>query len=305
MSAKEIFRPTKAKILIVFLFILCTLLVYGPIYHYCHPSVTYIYSGVIGGSIFGCNILSPLSELINPLHYGFSTNPLIILIIQIVYYYTVACLLVFVYSKIKERGLQKLSIGIVVLVVLSFGMIWEQSIPPGSPPITSERAKMQLIGDITSGKMDMCITLPFLSALPTGASQEFEILLKNKEFNPRCYMFDIELVNVNAGVSSSYFNRPDCISSSCPSFSEMKQDAEEWFNITSNVLLAEPQQIISAMVSLNIADSAKEGRYGFTAYAYFMDPEIAPEECKLDINESRIDSDRAPKASSFQIGVIA
>ncbi len=213
-----------------------------------------------------------------------------------------------------NKGAINLSISFVVVVVLavlilSLGVMWIQGMFESIESLTTQviaKAKTQLMNDITAGDRDIGITLPLVTKVSPGGGEELEIILKNKEFDARCYMIDIELVSVDADVSSGYFGSPDCLGpgSDCP-FAQIKQDAERWFLITPNVLPANSQQTATSTVSFETRDDSKGGRYGFTVYGYFMNPLISPVQCKPGLGSDQIDPNKAYKSSSFQIKISA
>jgi len=214
-----------------------------------------------------------------------------------------------------DKGAINLSISFVVVVVLavlilSLGVMWIQGMFESIESLTTQviaKAKTQLMNDITAGDSEIGITLPLVTKVSPGGGEELEIILKNKEFNARCYMIDIELVSVDATVSSAYFGNPDCVSPSLSSptcqFAQIKQDAERWFLITPNVLPADSQGVVTSTVSFETRDDSKGGRYGFTVYGYFMNPLVSPVQCKPGLGSDQIDSNKAPKFSSFQIAI--
>ncbi len=212
-----------------------------------------------------------------------------------------------------DKGAINLSISFVVVVVLavlilSLGVMWIQGMFESIESLTTQviaKAKTQLMNDITSGKKEIGITLPSKTKVPPGGGEDLEIILKNKEYNSRCYMIDIELVSVDAAVSSAYFNNPDCLGPACPGFDQIKQDAERWFLITPDILPADSQQTATSTVSFETRDDSKGGRYGFTVYGYFMNPLISPVQCKPGLSPDQVDPNKAPKFSSFQIMVSA
>jgi uncharacterized protein (UPF0333 family) len=212
-----------------------------------------------------------------------------------------------------KRGAINLSISFVVVVVLavlilSLGVMWIQGMFESIESLTTQviaKAKTQLMSDITSGDKDMGITLPSLTKVQPGGGQDLEVILKNTEFNARCYMIDIVLVSVDSSVSSAYTGGPDCLSPSCTGFSQIKQDAERWFMITPDTLSADSQGVVTSTVSFEITESAKGGRYGFTVYGHFMNPMIAPANCRPGLGTDQIDVNKPSKISSFQIQVSA
>lgn len=212
-----------------------------------------------------------------------------------------------------DKGAINLSISFVVVVVLavlilSLGVMWIQGMFESIESLTTQviaKAKTQLMNDITSGDREIGITLPSVTRVPPGGREDLEVILKNKEFNARCYMIDIELVGVDAAVSSAYFGSPDCLSPSCPGFAQIKQDAERWFLITPDILPANSQQTATSTVSFETRDDSKGGRYGFTVYGYFMNPLISPVQCKPGLGSDQIDPNKAPKFSAFQIAISA
>lgn len=216
-----------------------------------------------------------------------------------------------------SKGAINLSIGFVVVVVLavlilSLGIMWIQGMFGSITGLTDQviaKAKTQLMSDITSGKKDMGVTIPALTKVPPSGGGDLEIILKNKDFNARCYMFDIELVSVDSTVSSGYFNAPTCTGpgSACQGgdFNVIKQDAERWFLITPNIMSADAQATVSSTVTFDVTEGSKAGRYGFSAYGYFMNPLIAPAACKPGLDTTQLDPNKAPKVSSFQIEVSA
>jgi len=211
----------------------------------------------------------------------------------------------------KNKGAINLSISFVVVVVLavlilSLGIMWIRGMFESIESLTIQviaKAKTELMNDIASGDKDIGITLPSVTKVPPSGGQDLEVIMKNKEFNPRCYMLSIELVSVDSDVSAGYFNNPDCRSPSCPGFAQIKDDAERWFLVTPNVLPAESQKIAISTVTFKTTDSAKAGRYGFTVYSYFMNPMISLANCKAGLGTDEIDPNKAPKFSSFQIEV--
>ena len=114
-----------------------------------------------------------------------------------------------------DKGAINLSIGFVVVVVLavlilSLGIMWIRGMFESIESLTVQviaKAKTELMNDITAGKKDIGITLPSKTQVPPGGGQDLEIILKNNEFNTRCYMIDVELTNVDWVASSSYFNK--------------------------------------------------------------------------------------------------
>ena len=136
-----------------------------------------------------------------------------------------------------DKGAINLSISFVVVVVLavlilSLGVMWIQGMFESIESLTTQviaKARTQLMSDITGGNKDIGITLPSVTRVPPGGGQDLEIILKNKEFNARCYMIDIELVSVDAAASSGYFGDPNCLIPGTSCFEQIKQDAERWF----------------------------------------------------------------------------
>ncbi len=212
-----------------------------------------------------------------------------------------------------DKGAINLSISFVVVVVLavlilSLGVMWIQGMFESIESLTTQviaKAKTQLMNDITSGDRDIGVTLPSVTKVPPGGGEDLEIILKNKEFNARCYMIDIELVSVDAAVSSGYFGSPDCLSPTCPGFAQIKQDAERWFLITPDTLPADSQKVVTSTVSFETSQDSKGGRYGFTVYGYYMNPLISPATCKPGLGLDQVDPNKAPKFSSFQISISA
>lgn len=207
------------------------------------------------------------------------------------------------------KGSINLKIVLVIIIIIALIVVWIIYIipePPSIPQITPQtitKAKTELMNDITSGNKDIGITLPSVTKVPLGGGQDLEIILKNNESNPRCFMFDIELVAVDAAVSSGYFGSPDCMSPSCPGFSQIKQKTKGWFIITPDVMPADTQQIISSSVSFKVVDNAKAGRYGFVVFAYLLNPLLKPWECEPSLGGDQIDPNSPPYISSFQITI--
>lgn len=211
-----------------------------------------------------------------------------------------------------NKGAINLSISFVVVVVLavlilSLGIMWIQGMFESIEGLTVQvisKAKTELMSDITSGDKDIGITLPSVTRVPPGGGQDLEVILKNKEFNARCYMIDIELVSVDSVVSSGYFvGDPNCLGPSCSGFAQIKNDVERWFLISPDVLPADSQKVATSTVTFKTWDDSKGGRYGFTVYGYFMDPLISPVACKPGLGLDQRDLSKAYKFSSFQIDV--
>lgn len=210
-----------------------------------------------------------------------------------------------------DKGAINLSISFVVVVVLavlilSLGIMWIRGMFESIEQLTIQviaKAKTELMNDITAGKKDIGITLPSLTKVPPGGGQELEIILKNKEFNNRCYMIDIELVSVDATVSSGYFNRADCLSPSCPGFAQVKEEVERWFLISPDILSLDSQGVMPSTVTFKTSEDAKAGRYGFVVYGYFMNPMISATACRPGLGSDQIDPNKPPKMSSFQIEI--
>ncbi len=197
---------------------------------------------------------------------------------------------------------------VLAVLILSLGVMWIQGMFESIESLTTQviaKAKTQLMNDITAGDRDIGITLPAVTRVSPGGGQDLEIILKNKEFNARCYMIDIELVSVDAAVSSGYFGSPDCVSPTCTGFDQIQQDAKRWFLITPNVLPADSQGVVTSTVSFETRDDSKGGRYGFTAYGYFMNPLVSPVQCKPGLGLDQVDPNKVPKSSSFQIKISA
>lgn len=210
------------------------------------------------------------------------------------------------------KGAIELSISFVVIVViavliLSLGIIWIQNIFGSITELTDqviEKAKENLMSDITAGRREMGVTLPSLTKVTPGQGASLQMILKNTEVNQRCFYFAIKLVGVDSVVSSAYFNNPDCATPSCPDFAQIKQDVERWFLIAPNVKSVGGQALGSSEVTFDTNTDTKAGRYAFTAYAYYMNPMISPVQCEPGaVGLDQVDPNKAPKTSSFQIEV--
>lgn len=164
-------------------------------------------------------------------------------------------------------------------------------------------AKTELMSDITLGNRYLGITLPPISFASPGNASDIEIIFKNMEPNPRCYLLGIELTGVDTRVSSAYFNRGSCLNPSCPGFAQIRQDAGEWFSINPNALPLYPQHIVFVPVSFSIPKSASVGGYTFTLYAHPADPLLPPGQCRQGLDKSHADTRSSPQTGSFQIEV--
>lgn len=210
-----------------------------------------------------------------------------------------------------DKGAINLSISFVVVVVLavlilSLGIIWIQDLFGSITQLTDQviaTAKENLMSDITAGRKEMGVTLPATTGITPGQGASLEMIVKNTEVNQRCFYFAIKLVGVDSVVSSAYFNNPDCTTPSCSGFAQIKQDVERWFLITPNVKSINGQALGSSKVTFKTGTDSKAGRYGFTAYGYYMNPLISPVQCEPGLSLDQVDPNRAPKDSSFQIEV--
>lgn len=165
-------------------------------------------------------------------------------------------------------------------------------------------ARSALINDIAAGRNDIGITLPPLSFAYAGDSTAgVELIFRNREPNPRCYIFDIGLTAVDSPVSFAYLTREDCLDSSCPGFPIMKRDAEGWFLMQPNALPIGAQGTAQLTVYLGIPEGANAGGYVFTVYAYPADPLLPPGECRPGLDESHADPRSPPRTTTFRIEV--
>jgi len=174
------------------------------------------------------------------------------------------------------------------------------------PVITQDSiaaARSALAEDIESGSKNLGITLPPISIISPGSSfSGVDLLLKNTEPNPRCYILELSLTGMASWASSAYMNHGGCTGPACPQFSEISQELG-WFRLGENALVAGPGETVSVPASLDIPDSAKIGGYAFTVYAYPADPLLLPGECSPGIDSSYADPRVPARTGIFQLEV--